>query len=275
MMNHILTILGILEPAGTLLVRWLFQPFDMLRRLGAFGGTKVSKAKMNLQLQDTQLVPKTHRTLNIFNFSCEQFLLKKIAQQFFPKTMESTTYLWVLFAPSVCGVLHHIIDIRFHGRTRGRRSEPQPWCPCGGSTERPVEDFFGKACRLSQKTAGHGNNGTNQRFLMISLRLKMFLLIWQMCDGSCVASMFPMSMLSFVWGLLVVENVIRGTEAEQRPGSQSVATFVFPVPKHSLICPMIIATKTAQRKAPTVDDGLGLGPRLVFQNFGAPKVPRF
>lgn len=61
---------------------------------------------MNLQLQDTQLVAKTHRTLNIFNFSCEQFLLKKIAQQFFPKTMESTTYLWVLFAPSVCGVLH-------------------------------------------------------------------------------------------------------------------------------------------------------------------------
>ena len=162
MMNHILTILGILEPVGTLLVRWLFQPFDMLRRLGAFGGTKVSKAKMNLQLQDTQLVAKTHRTLNIFNFSCEQFLLKKIAQQFFPKTMESTTYLWVLFAPSVCGVLHHIIDIRFHGRTRGRRSGPQPWCPCGGSTERPVEDFFGKAGRLSQKTAGHGNHGINQ-----------------------------------------------------------------------------------------------------------------
>lgn len=73
----------------------------------------------------------------------------------------------------------------------------------------------------------------------------------------------------------MVENVIRGTEAEQRPDSQSVATFVSPVPKHSLICPMIIATKTAQRKAPTVDDGLGLGPRLVFQNFGAPKVPRF
>ena len=80
-----------------------------------------------------------------------------------------------------------------------------------------------------------------------------------MCDGSCVASIFPMSLLSFVWGLLVVENVIRGTEAEQRPGSQSVATFVELFPKHSLICPIIIATKTAPPKSPRVDDGLGLG----------------
>lgn len=105
--------LGILEPAGTLLVRWLFQPFDMLRRLGAFGGTKVSKAKMNLQLQDAQLVAKTHRTLNIFTFHpsttlvVNRFSWRKQPSCSFQKRWSQPTFGFCLLPQFVESFINH------------------------------------------------------------------------------------------------------------------------------------------------------------------------
>ena len=122
---------------------------------------------MNLQLQDTQLVAKTHRTLNIFNFSCEQFLLKKIAQLLFPKTMESTTYLWVLFAPSVCGVLHQSSTSGFTAEQEADVLSLSPDAPVADRQKGLSKIFLGRLADYRKKTAGHGNNGTNQRFLLL------------------------------------------------------------------------------------------------------------
>lgn len=132
------------------------------RNKGVEGKDESSTARCSTCGENPQNIEYLHLS-SLHNFSCEPFLLKKTAQLFFPKTMEST-YLWVLFAPSVCGVLHQSSTSGFTAEQEADVLSLSPDAPVA-DRQKGVEYFFGKAGRLSQKTAGHGNNGTNQRFL--------------------------------------------------------------------------------------------------------------
>lgn len=164
---------------------------------------------------------------SLHNFSCEAFLLKNLGPVVFQKN-DGVNNLprWVLFAPSVCGVLHQSRQVsRQNKRQTFWASALMPLWPIDRKAWKDVSmcrRFFGKALMY--------------RF------------------DSYVASMFPIYGLcyeAFWWWKM------SSVELKQNRDLVSVAAFVLLFLNIHWFGPIIIANKPLTGKA--LDDGLGLG----------------